>query len=291
MIKIAMRTSVFVLTSLLAATTVGAAPPDGYLSGPAFGLAQPIGIGVSLPVSQVEDDEIEEPLPLREVPSDVRLEEIEQRLGAWLDRKLRNPEKIKVTCAHSGESWRAGHFDEIAVRLEGGKLDMVPVSTGTMRMTNVTIDLPRLFSDGEVVITSKAVAEAHLEVTQDGLNAVLEKKAKRLRVETPHIELADGQVQFTGRMKTLLIKNDVMTAGRFEISDGAKLNFFPTRLKVGYLPLPGAALSALARRFNPIVDLARLKPIRGITFQLERVTVVAGKLILETANGSRIAKL
>ena len=291
MIKITMKLSRFVLVCSLAAAPitarVHASPPDGYLTEPACGLVEPVGIGVSLPIAPVEGDRS---APRRVLPADMRRSEIEQRIGQWLDRHLRNPDRLRVVCTPAGDGWKSGAFDQIAIDVRGGKLDMVPLSSGKLRLKNVVIDLPRLFTDGEVVITSSGPAEAHLEVSEEGLNSVLADKAEKLKVEQPHIELRDGLVEFSGRMKTLVIKNDVVTAGRFEIVDGAKLNYLPTRLKVGYLALPGAALAALARRFNPIVELARLKPIQGLSFQLERVTVVEGRIILETANGAEIAR-
>jgi hypothetical protein len=115
------------------------------------------------------------------------------------------------------------------------------------------------------------------------------KKAEKLNVERPHIALGDGEVRFSARMRTLIIKNDVVTSGRFEIASGGKLNFHPTSLKVGYLPLPNAALRALANRFNPIMELTRLKPIKGISFAFERVIVGDGVMALETAQGSELA--
>lgn len=288
---VSMRSLPFVFACCLTSSALCAGPPDGYLSTPGCGLAEPVGIGVSLPLAQARDAAFRVPRAGgRRIPHDLRIEEIEQRIGAWLDRKLRYPDRLSVRCSRTGDGWRSGHFERIAIEVVGGKLDIVPLAAGRLRLRNVDIDLARLFADGEVLIAGSAPAEAHLEVTAEGLNHVLSRKARRLRVETPCIELLDGQVHFSGRMRTLLIKNDVVTSGRFEIASGAKLNFFPSRLKVGYLPLPGAALGALARRFNPIVDLTRLKPLKGISFRLERVTVAPGRMILETANGSLIAK-
>lgn len=264
-----MRTLLF----LLACSTALAAPPDGYLSGPTCGLAEPVGVGISL--------------PLHVEPADVKVEDIEQRIGAWLDRKLHYPDDVTVHCARGPEN-ALGRFSSIEVDVRGGMLDMVPLKGGRLKLTGVTIDLGRLWKTGDVEIIGTSPAEAHLEVTEEGLNDVMTKKAEKLNVERPHIALAHDEVRFSARMRTLIIKNDVVTAGRFEIATGGKLNFHPTSLKVGFLPLPNAALRALANRFNPIMELTRLKPLKGISFAFERVIVEPGVMALETAQGDQL---
>jgi hypothetical protein len=261
------------LISILLAT-----PPDGYLGGSDCAMP-PVGVGVSLPV------------PMERArsgpPADITRDEIEQRLGMWLDRKLRYPDTLRVRT--HGDGWKVGQFDRIDVEVEGGKLDVVPLAYAKITFHGVAVDLAQLFSRGEVELSGRTPVEAHLELSEEGLNQVLARKAHRLRVDAPRIELEDGQVHFSGRMKTFVIKNDVLTSGRFTIN-GSGLHYLPSALKVGYLPLPQAALNALARRFNPIVDLGRLKPLKGLAFHLDRVAIEGERLILETAGGARIAK-
>ena len=274
-----MRAVVFLVAACAGASALFAAPPDGYLSEAACGLAEPVGAGLSLPLPSERR--------VTQVPADLKVEEVEQRIGAWLDRKLHYPEHVRVHCSR-GPGLADGHFDEIRIEIKGGQLDFVPLASGVLRLAPVDIDIPRLWRDSQVDIRGTSFAEAHLEVSEQGLNDVMLKKAEDLKVERPHIALGDGTVRFSARMRTLVIKNDVMTAGRFELTDG-HLNFHPTALKVGFIPLPGAALSALARRFNPILEVKDIHPIKGIAFQLERVVVLPGKLILETSRGDQIA--
>src|SRR5262249_20808969 len=114
------RASMRTLLFLFACSVAIAAPPDGYLSDATCGLAEPVGVGISLPI-HVE-------------PAEIKVEDIEQRIGAWLDRKLHYPEDVKVHCSHGPEA-ALGRFATIEVEVRGGTLDMVPLKSGRLKLT------------------------------------------------------------------------------------------------------------------------------------------------------------
>ena len=159
----------------------------------------------------------------------------------------------------AGAHWEKGELGAVEVEMEGGQLDMVPMEHARLSFHDVKVDAPLLLEQGKLRTIGTCTARGQLIVAGTGLDAAIKSRAKDLKIEEPHLVVRGDLVCFSALVKTLIIKNRVSTAGRFEIDELGHLVYHPQRLTVGILPLPSIALNAIARRINPLADVSNLR--------------------------------
>jgi hypothetical protein len=297
--RFALLLTVVVLAA--AGATCAAAPPDGYLSGPSCALGQPVGVGPALliPHASPAKPGSQSSRPPAAVASDpggnsarfagVTLAEVEQRLAAYLDRAFRHPDALSVQAvAPEGVAPAAGLLEAVHVEIRGGKLDVLPVTHARFRFQDVKLDVPLLVERGDVELAGTSPVEARVVVSEAGLNEALNRRRDHLAIDAPRVEIRDGQVRFSGRLRSRLASASFSTAGTFRLVRGGLLHFVPSRFTVGFLRVPGIALSTIARSINPILDLSRFRCWRGVAFQPGRVLVEGNTLVIESAGAGRL---
>jgi hypothetical protein len=252
------------LAQLAIASPLLAIGPDGYLTGPDCALGQPVGAGVSL-------------------PPPVTLSDLEHRIGEALDRTFRHPDQLKVKPVPEPDApLSAGKFRRVEVEFTGGALDILPVVKARFIFENVSLDLPLLYQKGELHLTGKTPVEARLITDEAGINQALMRRAKKLKVEDPRITLRHGAVQFSGKIKTFVIKNRIATDGAFQVQPVGKICFIPRRLSVGVMPVPHSIVSSLAHKINPVVEISHLRGLGDLTLNVTRIAVANHQLVIET---------
>jgi hypothetical protein len=217
---------------------------------------------------------------------------VEQRLAAYFDFQFHHPTAIRVQVHPTTPgSWRSGDLGTVELALRGGALDMVPLETGRLSFRGVRVDLSRLLEHGQMRVIGNCAAQGKLVITGTGLDSAIRSRAKELKIDEPHLSIRGDLVCFSALVKTVVIRNRVSTAGRFEIDEASHLVYHPTRLTVGVLPLPGVALRAIARRINPLADVSRLHTIPGVKVNITRLVVADSRLTLETEGGASLPDL
>lgn len=104
----------------------------------------------------------------------------------------------------------------------------------------------------------KSVGHCRLSaaVTESAINAYLDARPTRAsRFQFTRVELLDGAVRVSGRLKTPLVGIPASATGRLDVHDG-QLDFIPTDLRVAGIDLPTWLTDELAERVNPLVDLS-----------------------------------
>jgi hypothetical protein len=190
-------------------------------------------------------------------------EAIKERVKKALKAYFKNPEFIRVTFFPTPLSkFPLGYFSRIDVHIKSAKVKALRVKEGNFRFHGLRINLNSLYRDGKMRLRSVEKSHYHFLVTEKSLNEAI--REKRLPVINPYLSIEPGRLSFSAKFRTLFIKSHIETKGRLAIQNGTQIYFYPERLKMNSVPIPGFLRKALSRKINPIIDLDDFDFIKSI---------------------------
>ena len=190
-------------------------------------------------------------------------EKIKTRVEKALFKYFKEPEFINVRFypTKKGEL-TLGYFSRIDVTVKEAKVKELMVKDGFFSFKGITIKLFDLYRDNNLRLKELEDTQFRFTVTEESINdAILEKD---LPLRNARLEIFQGQLYFRGYFKTLFFKSHVETKGRLEIKDKKYIYFYPDRLKLNALPIPGFIKRTLSKKINPIIDLDDFNFIKSI---------------------------
>ena len=190
-------------------------------------------------------------------------EKIKERVKNALHKYFKQPDYIKVKFFPTKKGdLTAGYFSRIDVNVRNAKVKELKVEEGFFSFRDITIKLFDLYRDGNLRIKDLKDTQFRFTVTEESINsAILEKK---LPLKNARLAILPGQLYFRGFFKTLFFKSHVETKGRLVIKNNKPIYFYPYRLKLNSLPIPGFVKKTLSRKINPIIDLDDFNFIQSI---------------------------
>lgn len=179
---------------------------------------------------------------------------IQERVELAIQRYFKDPEFIEIKFYPTPQSKLAqGFFQRIDVRTRKAKVKVLKIEEGNFRFKGLTIKLANLYRDGRLRIDTVDDTDFYFKISEKSINdAVFEKK---LPLRNPKLQILPGQLYFRASFKTLFFKSHVETKGRLEVRNKTKIYFYPDRLKLNSLPIPGFVKNSLTHKINPIIDL------------------------------------
>jgi hypothetical protein len=193
---------------------------------------------------------------LRQLYHDVlnKPENVKKRVEDAMHKYFKNPEFMEVEFFPTPQAKIArGYFSRIEITLKGTKIKVLKIKDGWFSLRGITLDLKKLYKDN--LIRVKKVEDTKMDVTilEEDLNkAIFEKN---LPIKNPRLTIENRRLSFKGSFKTLFFKSHVDTKGRLEVKNKTEIYFYPDRLKLNSLPIPGFLKRTLSSKINPIIDL------------------------------------
>jgi len=187
-------------------------------------------------------------------------EQIREHLRQVFYSYVVNPKQVTVEIVPTTrEQLLAGVFPRVQFEFHDGQFD-----TGTVRhlvadMHDVTLNYEDLLLNDRIRFDHEGKIDYLCEVDEAEFNRAIFDADRKMNVRNPHIELRDGSLRFTGKVKHGLGTTSVRVDGCMKVVDHTKIFFQPSSLKLGILPMPGFIAREIFSRLNPIADLSKLK--------------------------------
>lgn len=208
---------------------------------------------------------------------------LEKALGVAFRDMLGDPVRLHVDLGSGTPAERLrGYFRRIRVTFQDGALDQLKVSRAVLEATDVHYDLRALLA-GEAPLPRRVGAtRLAVEIRQEAMNAVLDAKGNSIGVRNPALTFEDGALRFRGGIRLLFLNSQLEVRGALTVRQGHELHFRPDRLSVSRIPLPGAVVRGIARRFNPVADLSRAPWWEIFRPRLDEVELFPGSMRVRT---------
>jgi len=208
---------------------------------------------------------------------------LEARLHDHFADAFHQPSSLVVhVTPEPGRPVASGRFQSLDVGFENGFLDIIALRYVQIRFYEPAIDMQILETQGSVEFVQPPRTDMRLTIQEESLNRILEMKQGDLKMKEARLNLEDGQIHFTGRIKTLFLENKLKVKGNLMVTPTGELNFQPSALSVGVIPLPQAMIAGIARRANPLFDLGNLNKLLGIVVNLDSIDIEPGQIVIST---------
>lgn len=191
-------------------------------------------------------------------------EKIKNRVEQALSKYFKEPEVIEVDFFPTRKgALTTGYFSRIDVKVQNAKVKELVIKDGFFSFKGITIKLFDLYRDKNLRLKELEDTQFRFTVSEDSINnAILEKN---LPINDARLEILPGHLYFKGYFKTLFFKSHVETKGALVIKNKKHIHFYPDRLKLNSLPIPGFVKRTLSRKINPIIDLDDFDFIKSIS--------------------------
>lgn len=173
---------------------------------------------------------------------------------------VEKPEEVKVDVAPTTkEQMVAGRFPRIVFEFRRGLFESILVEHLYSEFVDCELNYLELLVHDRIRLLKQGRIDYFTEIHEPDLNKAIFNSSKKMNVRNPRLELRDGSLTFSGRVKHALGSNYVRVDGTMRLVDKTKIHFQPNGLKVGVLPLPGFVAREVFQRINPVADLTKLK--------------------------------
>jgi hypothetical protein len=192
---------------------------------------------------------------------------------------VEKPREVKVELAPTTQEQLAqGRFAWIRFSFQDGLFDSIPVKRLESEFRDVQLNVHDLTCVDRIRLIEHKKIDYYVEVTEADMNtAVFTSGGKLKNVRNPRMELNENSIRFSGGVKRLFGYTNVRVDGMLKVVDKNKINFVPSALKVGVVPLPGFVTREIFQRINPLADLGRLNmnaPPDHIIVRPDRVCIL-----------------
>ncbi len=146
-----------------------------------------------------------------------------------------------------------------------------------LKANDVKINIEKFLKNKKFKILSVATKEFRFKLTQEAVNDVLKRKAKKLKVKNGYVEFKNNCIVFRGETNFLKFTTSFYIRGRIKVKDKHLLNFEPRFVIINGSRVSRRFLKKLAKWYNPLVDLEKLP----IPIRVEKFEIVKGEIRVE----------
>ncbi|PCJ17432.1 MAG: hypothetical protein COB02_13485 [Candidatus Cloacimonadota bacterium] len=191
-------------------------------------------------------------------------EQLKARVSKALERYFKSPKKLKIKFYPTKKSkLTQGYFKQIDIRFEDSQIKVLQIESAAIKFYGLKISLLKLYKTGQLRIKSLDEAKFKIRISEKALNDAIFRK--KLPLKNPRLIIGNGVLGFKAYFKTLFIKSYVDTKGKLLVKDKTKVYFYPDRLKLNHIPIPGFVKRIISKKINPIINLDDFDFIKEIS--------------------------
>lgn len=200
---------------------------------------------------------------------------LQEKLEASMRKLLNNPKVLEITLEEKNASDSAlGRVPKIVVKTENGEIDRLVLNKANFTFYDVNLDTAKLLREEKITTVSVGSITLDVIILESDLNAFLQDKAGKIKVDRPRAELEPGKITISGSTKYSFVKVAFWATGVFSVENSRSIFFHPKKLKVNGLGVPRSFIGSIVKRINPILNLDKF-PFR---VNLKDITIEKGSL-------------
>lgn len=177
---------------------------------------------------------------------------------------FKSPEKLKIKFYPTNKkNLLKGYFERIDVSFHNAQVKVLQIENASIEFYGLKINLLKLYRSGQLRIKDLKEAKFRIKISEKALNDAIFRK--KLPLKNPRLKIGNGVLAFRAHFRTLFIKSLVDTKGRLAVKDKTQVYFYPDRLKLNHLPIPGFVKKVISNKINPIINLDDFDFIKEIS--------------------------
>lgn len=208
----------------------------------------------------------------------LKVSEVQQAFRKGMQEFLKGGDSIRIRFfASSRDEIFSGHFRQVEVLFRDNMLqgmESLNIKRGRAIFRGVKFNLSELILDGKLVIKSIDSVKFNFRLKEDDINNYLVAEQKRINLRNPKIELKDGAMIFSAKVRNRFFSARVRTEGNFEVRpDGRSVDFKASRVRLNSLKIPGFVTGQIVNRINPVLKLDKFPLMDLIPVKLNKIEI------------------
>lgn len=208
----------------------------------------------------------------------LKVAEVQEAFRTGMQEFLKSGDSIKIRFyASSRDEIFGGHFRQVEVIFKDNMLqgmENLNIKRGRAVFRGVRFDLGRLIIDSKLVIKSIDSVKFNFRLKEDDINNYLVAEQKRINLRNPKIELKNGAMIFSAKVRNRFFSARVRTEGNFEVRpDGRSVDFKASRVRLNSLKIPSFVTGQVVNRINPVLKLDKFPLMDLIPVKLNKIEI------------------
>lgn len=171
-----------------------------------------------------------------------------------------------------------GHFKRVNVKVTRGETEDLTLERADTEFFDVQINTTKLINETKVETVKVSEINMDVSILENDLNGFLERKAKKINVDNPHVEMKNGLLTLSGSTKYSFMKVKFWATGALEVHEGKEIWFHPRKIKLNGMTMPRAFIGSLVKRMNPVLNLKKFP------FQINLQTITVDKGLMRISS-------
>jgi hypothetical protein len=173
-----------------------------------------------------------------------------------------------------------GKLSRVEINFRDGSIQGLTglnVKRGRVIVEELEMDLQRLMSNGQLDVKKVGNVNFQFKLEEEDINSYLNKEEARLKLNQPRLEIEEGKITFSARVKTLFFSSKVRTEGYFEVNKEKQTVDFKARgLRLNSMGVPRFLLGNLVSRINPVLRLDGFELAKKLHIRLDDIKLENG---------------
>ena len=208
----------------------------------------------------------------------LKVVEVQEAFRKGMQEFLKGGKSIRIRFfASSREEIFSGHFRQVEVLFRDNMLqgmESLNIKRGRAVFRGVNFDISRLILDSKLIIESIDSVKFNFRLKEDDINNYLVAEQKRINLRNPKIELKNGAMVFSAKVRNRFFSARVRTEGKFKVRpDGRSVDFKASRVRLNSLKIPGFVTGQIVNRINPVLKLDKFPLMELIPVKLNKIKI------------------
>ena len=222
---------------------------------------------------EIEENYVPDPAITAMIASNPQI--IDNKLKAAMLNEVDNPASITIEITHiSPQDTALGKFKRIYVYAYRSSVENVIIESAKIEVLDVELNTKKLIENEKIRPVNKCTINMDVIVKEKDLNAFLQQKTKKIKVDNPKVRMMNDSMELSGSTKYGFVKVEFWAKGNFTVKNNKEIWFHASKMKVNRISMPRNFIGTIIKKINPLMNFDKF----SFNVNLRQIKITDGQI-------------
>ena len=222
---------------------------------------------------EIEENYVPDPAITAMIASNPQI--IDNKLKAAMLNEVDNPASITIEITHiSPQDTALGKFKRIYVYAYRSSVENVIIESAKIEFLDVELNTKKLIENEKIRPVNKCTINMDVIVKEKDLNAFLQQKTKKIKVDNPKVRMMNDSMELSGSTKYGFVKVEFWAKGNFTVKNNKEIWFHASKMKVNRISMPRNFIGTIIKKINPLMNFDKF----SFNVNLRQIKITDGQI-------------
>jgi uncharacterized protein YpmS len=222
---------------------------------------------------EIEENYVPDPAITAMIASNPQI--IDNKLKAAMLNEVDNPASITIEITHiSPKDTALGKFKRIYVYAYRSSVENVIIESAKIEFLDVELNTKKLIENEKIRPVNKCTINMDVIVKEKDLNAFLQQKTKKIKVDNPKVRMMNDSMELSGSTKYGFVKVEFWAKGNFTVKNNKEIWFHASKMKVNRISMPRNFIGTIIKKINPLMNFDKF----SFNVNLRQIKITDGQI-------------